>query len=286
MAGFVIIPWSYYQSPLYHNLNSTQRDIVTQLYKYISHNPREEMFGLEIITLQPGQLITGLTDIKKHCHKDVGIQRIRTLLRNLEKLRFLTCETTNHGRLITILPEYLPALQCDTTNRQTNKQLTGNQQATNKQLTSIQSNKSTKSTKSREELDKSARAHAREHPLPGSMYEQEQYELYRQTFAELCPSLPSPHPNLTNYEDRDTRELIRLTVQDYSLDKWERVCRLTEQSPWHSGKEGTWRATFDWLCYPKNRTKILSGAFDGAGVETPEQQCARCEREIEMEKRL
>lgn len=85
------------------------------------------------ITVKRGQCITSLP----HLSRDTGIsiQSIRTCINRLKSTGEITDKSTNKFRLITIINYDTYQSQKDITNRQTNRQtniqLTGNQQATN-----------------------------------------------------------------------------------------------------------------------------------------------------------
>lgn len=84
-------------------------------------------------TIKRGQLKTGLD--KLHSETKITIQTLRTCLKRMEKTEEINMQVTNKYRIITICnyDTYQDSQQA--TNKQTNKQLTSNQQATNKQLT-------------------------------------------------------------------------------------------------------------------------------------------------------
>lgn len=90
------------------------------------------------IEIKRGQLITGINSI----HQKTGIshQTIRTCLKRLEKTGEINKQSTNKYSIITICKydEYQDSEQA--TNKQTNKRITSNQQATNKQLTTNNNN--------------------------------------------------------------------------------------------------------------------------------------------------
>ena len=132
--GWVAIWRKVTESPLYVSLNSKQRDIFLQLLLHANHKENEWFYGGKAYKVIAGQLITSLPSIKSWCAKDVSTQNIRTCLLILEKGQFLTSKSTNKNRLITICKwkEYQTKL--------TGK-LTGDQQATNRQLTANNNDK-------------------------------------------------------------------------------------------------------------------------------------------------
>ena len=79
-----------------------------------------------------GQVVTSLQKIAEKSGKGVSIQNVRTALKRFEKLGFLTNESTTNRQVITIDNWGIYQGSDDEPNKQTNKQLTSNQQ----QLTS------------------------------------------------------------------------------------------------------------------------------------------------------
>ena len=82
--------------------------------------------------MQPDQLVTSINVIVERFNdENMTTQKVKTALLRFEKLRFLTNKLTNKNRLITIVnwENIKMKIQRITSN------LTGTQQATNKQLT-------------------------------------------------------------------------------------------------------------------------------------------------------
>lgn len=119
---------------MYKALNSKQRDILIQLLIMANYEESEWEYKNECYKCKPGQFITSLPSIKENCAKDVSIQNIRTCLLILKRWQFLTDESTNKNRLITIIKWEL----YQGTNGQLTGKSTGGQQATNRQLTAIE----------------------------------------------------------------------------------------------------------------------------------------------------
>ena len=108
-----------------------------------NYTPKEWFDGSETVKIEAGEFITSLPHIKKNCSKEVTIQNIRTCLLILEKCQFLTCKSTNKYRLIKVLNW---AKYQDNKKKLTGK-LTGDQQATNRQLTATKEYKEIKNIK-------------------------------------------------------------------------------------------------------------------------------------------
>lgn len=101
--GYIKLYRKIKDSSLWKGLNSKQRDILINLLMMANHKENKWIFNGIEYNLKPGQMITSLESIKKECAKDVSTQNIRTCLLKLEKNGFLTNESTNQNRLITII---------------------------------------------------------------------------------------------------------------------------------------------------------------------------------------
>jgi hypothetical protein len=140
-------------SDMYKNLNSVQRDVMINCLLLANHETSKWDWQGEIFECEPGQFITSLSNLKEVCAKDVSTQNIRTALKKLKKWNFLTNKSTKRGRLITIVNwEKYQAADTET-NKATNKEVTKNQQSTNKALTTNKNYKNYKNLKNEKKKD-------------------------------------------------------------------------------------------------------------------------------------
>jgi len=139
-AGFIKIDRSILRSPTYQSLTAVQRDIFHVLLLLANHKENDVVVSGNRIRLLPGQMLTSLPSIQGYCAKGTSIQQIRTCLLILEKADFLTGKSTNKFRIITICKwsQYQ--------NKSTDS-LTGNQQASNRQVTANKNVKNDKNVK-------------------------------------------------------------------------------------------------------------------------------------------
>lgn len=79
--------------------------------------------------IKRGQLKTGLDSLSKS--SNISLQTVKTCLKRLEKTQEINQQTNNQFRIITICNYDSYQGVDETANKQTNKQLTSNQQATN-----------------------------------------------------------------------------------------------------------------------------------------------------------
>ena len=152
MAGWIKLYRELGDKPIWLESTSDQRSVLMALLMMVNYEPNKWEWQGKQYECMPGQVITSLPKIAERAGKGVSIQNVRTALKRFEKLGFLTDESTNKNRLITIVNWAIYQGSDDEPNRQTNKQLTGNQQATNRQLTAIK-NIRTKEGKNKEVKD-------------------------------------------------------------------------------------------------------------------------------------
>lgn len=152
MAGWIKLYRELGDKPIWLESTSDQRSVLMALLMMVNYEPNKWEWQGKQYECMPGQVITSLPKIAERSGKGVSIQNVRTALKRFEKLGFLTDESTNKNRLITIVNWAIYQGSDDEPNRQTNKQLTGNQQATNRQLTAIK-NIRTKEEKNKEVKD-------------------------------------------------------------------------------------------------------------------------------------
>lgn len=120
-----------------------QKSILITLLMMANHSEKEWEWRGKRYKAEPGQFVTSLPSIVKKCGKGITIQNVRTALARFEKFEFLTDESTNRNRLITIV-------NWDSYQGENNKltdELTSNQQATNRQLTANKNDKNNKNDK-------------------------------------------------------------------------------------------------------------------------------------------
>jgi hypothetical protein len=94
-----------------------------------SHKRHKQMVGMQIVELQPGQLIFG----RKAASKDLGISEmtIRTCLKKLKNLKNLTIKSTNKYSIISIVNWNTYQQANCITDQQNNQQVTSKQPASN-----------------------------------------------------------------------------------------------------------------------------------------------------------
>lgn len=133
--GWVSVYRELIKKPIWLNSTPEQKTIFIVLLLMANHEEKEWEWRGQKYRIKPGQMITSLNSIVLNCGKGMTTQKVRTALKRFEKLGFLTNESTNKNRLITIVNwgKYQGVLK--QYNNGYNMQLTSNQQAPNKHLT-------------------------------------------------------------------------------------------------------------------------------------------------------
>jgi len=147
MQGWIKLHRELMDKPIWSESSPEQKTILITLLMMASHTEKEWEWKGEKYAIQPGQFITSLPSIVQKSGEGISIQNVRTALARFKKYDFLTDEPTNKNRLITIVNWGFYQESDDEANRQTNRQLTGSQQATNRQLTAIKNVKNDKNEK-------------------------------------------------------------------------------------------------------------------------------------------
>ncbi|AJK28105.1 DnaD-like helicase loader [Bacillus phage Palmer] len=172
MQGWVSLYRELLHKPIWTTSTPEQKTVLVTLLLMANHEDNEWEFKGEKFTVKKGQMITSLESIVTNCGKGVTIQNVRTALKRFEKLGFLTNESTNKNRLITLVNWASFQHSKDEPNKQVNKQLTSNQQATNKQLTTNNNDNNVK--KDNNDISSTTKA-------PNA------FEVYEQNFGILKP---------------------------------------------------------------------------------------------------
>ena len=140
-GGWIVLHRKLLDKPIWFESTAEQKVILITLLLMANHAEKEWEWQGQKYVAKPGQFVTSLSKIAEVCGEGISFQNVRTALKRFEKYGFLTNESTNKNRLITINNWAFYQNNSNDTNRQPNKQLTSNQQATNKQLTTNNNDK-------------------------------------------------------------------------------------------------------------------------------------------------
>lgn len=135
MAGWIKLHRELTEKPIWICSTTEQKVILITLLMMANHKHKEWEWKGQKYTCAPGQFITSLESIAAKSGKDVSIRNVRTALSRFEKLNFLTSEVTNKNRLLTIVNwDVYQNMEADA-DKQTDKQVTSDRQASDKQVT-------------------------------------------------------------------------------------------------------------------------------------------------------
>lgn len=131
---------------LWIDCTPVQKVVMITLLLMANHKERKWIWQGKKFIANPGQMVTSLDSIKGKSGKGVSIRAVRTSLAKFENVGFLTSKSTNSGRLVTIAnwAKYQEGIE------EATSELTGNRQATDKQLTT---NKNVKNDKNEKKED-------------------------------------------------------------------------------------------------------------------------------------
>jgi len=147
MQGWIKIYREILNKPIWLLSTPEQKTILITILLMVNHEENEWEWKGERYICQPGQMITSLDKITKKAGKGISVQNVRTALLRFEKYSFLTNESTNSNRLITICNWEDYQSKETESNIDANNQLTGDQQAPNNQLTPNKNDKNIKNNK-------------------------------------------------------------------------------------------------------------------------------------------
>ena len=112
-----------------------QKVILITLLMMANHSEKEWEWQGERYVAKPGQFVTSLKSIVEKSGHGITIQNVRTALARFERYDFLTSQTTNKNRLVTVVNWDVYQGKEEVANNRTDKLLTNAEQAANKQLT-------------------------------------------------------------------------------------------------------------------------------------------------------
>ena len=101
--GWLKLHRSLLEKPIWTGSTPEQKVVLITLLLMANFEANEWEWKGESYSLKPGQFITSLNSLVEKCGKKVSIQNVRTALKRFEKYGFLTNESTQQNRLITIV---------------------------------------------------------------------------------------------------------------------------------------------------------------------------------------
>ncbi|MCX7749346.1 MAG: hypothetical protein N2645_21005 [Clostridia bacterium] len=149
--GYIKIWRELFTKPIWVNSTPEQKTILITLLSMANFKENEWEWKGEKYKCKPGQFVTSLESIAKACGKGVTVQNVKTAIKRFKKFDFLTNESTNTGRLITIVNWGVYQGSNSAANKESNNDLTKTSQRGNKQAnTYIRSKKDNNEKKDKE----------------------------------------------------------------------------------------------------------------------------------------
>ena len=174
------------------------------------------------------------------------VMNVRTAIKHLKLTQEIT--VSQHSKFSVITVKNYDAYQ--TANKVANNQLTGNQQATNRQLTTIEEGKKER----KEQYNKSPKGDYESRTPESSIYA---------TIRELYNSVCGSYPHLVKMSDARKKAISARLKTGYTLDDFQTLFEKAEASDFLKGaNKRNWSATFDWLICDSNMAKVLDGNYD------------------------
>lgn len=174
------------------------------------------------------------------------VMNVRTAIKHLKLTQEIT--VSQHSKFSVITVKNYDAYQ--TANKVANNQLTGNQQATNRQLTTIEEGKKER----QEEYNKSPKGDYESRTPESSIYA---------TIREIYNSVCGSYPRLVKMSDARKKAISARLKTGYTLDDFQTLFEKAEASDFLKGaNKRNWSATFDWLICDSNMAKVLDGNYD------------------------
>ncbi len=203
MAGWIKLHRELINKAIWQESTPEQKTILITLLMMANHQEKEWEWKGERYKALPGQFVTSLPSIVKKSGKGITIQNVRTALARFEKYEFLTDESTNKNRLITIVNWELYQSKED----EITDGLTGNQQATNRQLTANKNDKNNKNINNNIPLKKESKIFTNE---------DKEYLL-----AEYLSKQISKHLDKPLREEKDLQKWANEFEKMVRLDKYD-----------------------------------------------------------------
>ena len=185
------------------------------------------------IDIKRGQFITSLESLSSET--GLSVQKIRTSLIKLKSTGNITSKQQAKARVITVLN--YDSYQDD--NKQTNKQLTGKQQGSNREVTTDKNDKNNKNVNI---------------PYDGIK------DIYNEVLSELAGVKLLNETRKRSIKARWNSKIEGIN----NLEWWGRYFNYVKTSDFLMGKKTDWSADFDFLIKESSLLKTIEGGYDNA----------------------
>lgn len=147
MSGWIKLHRDLLKKAIWQCSTSVQKAILITILLNVNHEPKEWEWQGQKFICQPGQMITSLSSLAQKSGDDVSVQNVRTALDKFSKHGFLINQSTNTGRLITVVNWAFYQSFDSGINKDISKEVTKHQQSTNKEVTTNKNDKNNKNIK-------------------------------------------------------------------------------------------------------------------------------------------
>lgn len=263
-VGWVKFHRELLTKPIWHTTTPEQKVILQVLLMKANYKAMTWVHKGITYHLKPGQMITSLAAIAQMCGPGITSHNVRSALLKFEKYGFLTNQSTNRSRLITI--ENWAAYQ--TTEAEATSQPPNQAQSTHKAAAGTGATNKKLSSEEGEEVKhplqpSAAAAEAKPNTTPGETAQETPPCPYQQIidlYHQLCPSL-SPITKI----NKSRKQILSAHWREHQADLgfFRELFTKAQASQYLKGKNpAKWRATFDWIITEKNMSRILEGNYD------------------------
>ena len=145
--GYIFLHRKLLKAPEWRLSTPEQKSVFITILLMANYEANKWEWNGNEFDIKPGQFVTSLDSIRKAAGIGISQQNVRTALNRFEKLGFLTNQSTNRGRLISIIKWDEYQIIQSAPNKLNNKPLTSSSQAPNKLLTPIEERKKYKKEK-------------------------------------------------------------------------------------------------------------------------------------------
>ena len=195
--GWIKLHRCLFNKAIWQNSTPEQKVILITLLGMANHKGKEWEWKGKQFKAEPGMLVTSLDSICTRCGKGISVQNVRSALNKFEKYEFLTQEVTKTGRLINIVNWGVYQGGIEEGNKDTNKEVTNNQQSTNKEVTKSQQtgNKEVTTNKNDKNINNDNNVREREEweeveeekslPLPPLSFPTQTHEKFYEQWGEV-----------------------------------------------------------------------------------------------------
>ena len=145
-GGWIKLHRELLEKSIWQCSTTEQKSILITILLLANHEEKDWIWQGQRYSCHPGQFITSLEQLAKK--SGTSIRNVRTALKNFEQIyEFLTSKATNKNTLITVVNWELYQSENIKGDKQTDKQVTSNRQASDKQVTTNKNDKNIKNDK-------------------------------------------------------------------------------------------------------------------------------------------